>query len=61
MVFCANKQLIKGKTRKETLKHIQDAIKDYLEGLSKHSEPISTKGLPVWRTKINLFRFLFEE
>ena len=29
-----------GKTRKETLANIQDAIKGYLESLRKHNEPI---------------------
>ena len=29
-----------GKTRKEALENIQDAIKGYLESLKKHNEPI---------------------
>ena len=29
-----------GKTRKETIDNIKDAIKGYLESLKKHSEPI---------------------
>lgn len=29
-----------GKTRKEALGNIQDAIKGYLESLKKHNEPI---------------------
>jgi len=29
-----------GRTRKEALKNIQDAIKGYLESLKKHKEPI---------------------
>jgi predicted RNase H-like HicB family nuclease len=29
-----------GKTRKEALENIQDAIKGYLESLKKHDEPI---------------------
>ncbi|MGR3311366.1 MAG: type II toxin-antitoxin system HicB family antitoxin [Candidatus Brocadiales bacterium] len=29
-----------GKTRKEALENIQDAIKGYLESLEKHNEPI---------------------
>ena len=29
-----------GKTRKEALKNIKDAIKGYLESLKKHNEPI---------------------
>jgi predicted RNase H-like HicB family nuclease len=29
-----------GKTRKEALDNIQDAIKGYLESLKKHNEPI---------------------
>jgi len=29
-----------GKTRKEALKNIQDAIEGYLESLRKHNEPI---------------------
>ncbi|KKU47138.1 MAG: hypothetical protein UX68_C0046G0002 [Parcubacteria group bacterium GW2011_GWA2_46_9] len=29
-----------GKSRKEALKNIQDAIKGYLESLKKHNEPI---------------------
>jgi len=29
-----------GKTRKEALENIQDAIKGYLESLKKHGEPI---------------------
>jgi antitoxin HicB len=29
-----------GKTRKEALLNIQDAIKGYLESLKKHTEPI---------------------
>jgi antitoxin HicB len=29
-----------GKTRKEALANIQDAIKGYLESLRKHNEPI---------------------
>ena len=29
-----------GKTRKEALENIQDAIKGYLESLNKHNEPI---------------------
>ena len=29
-----------GKTRKETLSNIKDAIKGYLESLKKHNEPI---------------------
>lgn len=29
-----------GKTRKETIENIQDAIKGYLESLKKHNEPI---------------------
>jgi antitoxin HicB len=29
-----------GKTRKEALANIQDAIKGYLESLKKHNEPI---------------------
>ena len=29
-----------GKTRKEALKNIKDAIKGYLESLRKHNEPI---------------------
>ena len=29
-----------GKTRKEALKNIQDAIKGYLQSLKKHKEPI---------------------
>ncbi|MHA1305248.1 MAG: type II toxin-antitoxin system HicB family antitoxin, partial [Candidatus Heimdallarchaeaceae archaeon] len=29
-----------GKTRKEAIENIQDAIKGYLESLRKHSEPI---------------------
>ena len=29
-----------GKTRKEALDNIQDAIKGYLESLKKHDEPI---------------------
>lgn len=29
-----------GKTRKEALDNIQDAIKGYLESLEKHNEPI---------------------
>ncbi|MBI2655751.1 type II toxin-antitoxin system HicB family antitoxin [Candidatus Woesearchaeota archaeon] len=30
-----------GKTRKEALANIKDAIKGYLESLKKHNEPIS--------------------
>ena len=29
-----------GKTRKEALENIQDAIKGYIESLKKHNEPI---------------------
>ena len=29
-----------GKTRKETIENIQDAIKGYIESLRKHNEPI---------------------
>jgi len=29
-----------GKTRKETIENIQDAIKGYIESLRKHAEPI---------------------
>ena len=29
-----------GKTRKEALENIQDAIKGYLESLRKHNEPL---------------------
>ena len=29
-----------GRSRKEVLKNIQDAIKGYLESLEKHNEPI---------------------
>jgi len=29
-----------GKSRKEALRNIQDAIKGYLESLKKHNEPI---------------------
>lgn len=29
-----------GKTRKEAIKNIQDAIRGYLESLKKHNEPI---------------------
>ena len=29
-----------GKTRKEVLENIQDAIKGYLESLKRHNEPI---------------------
>lgn len=29
-----------GKTRKETINNIQDAIRGYLESLKKHDEPI---------------------
>ena len=29
-----------GKTRKEALENIQDAIKGYIESLEKHNEPI---------------------
>jgi len=29
-----------GRTRKEVLENIQDAIKGYLESLKKHNEPI---------------------
>ena len=29
-----------GKTRKESLKNIKDAIKGYLQSLKKHNEPI---------------------
>lgn len=29
-----------GKTRKETLVNIKDAVKGYLESLKKHNEPI---------------------
>ena len=29
-----------GKTRKETIENIQDAIKGYIESLKKHNEPI---------------------
>ena len=29
-----------GKTRKEALKNIQDAIKGYIESLKKHNEPV---------------------
>ncbi len=29
-----------GKTRKEAIENIQDAIKGYLESLKKHNEPI---------------------
>jgi predicted RNase H-like HicB family nuclease len=29
-----------GRTRKEALKNIEDAIRGYLESLSKHNEPI---------------------
>ena len=29
-----------GKTRKETLVNIKDAIKGYLESLKKHNEPV---------------------
>jgi len=29
-----------GKSRKEVLENIQDAIKEYLESLKKHNEPI---------------------
>ena len=29
-----------GKTRKEALENIQDAIKGYLESLKKHEEPV---------------------
>ena len=29
-----------GKTRKEAIKNIQEAIKGYLESLKKHNEPI---------------------
>ena len=29
-----------GKTRQESVKNIQDAIKGYLESLKKHNEPI---------------------
>ena len=29
-----------GKTRKETIENIQDAIRGYLESLDKHNEPI---------------------
>ena len=30
-----------GKSRKEALENIQDAIKGYLESLKKHNEPIT--------------------
>ena len=30
-----------GKTRKEALENIQDAIKGYIESLKKHNEPIA--------------------
>jgi len=30
-----------GKSRKEVLENIQDAIKGYLESLRKHDEPVS--------------------
>ncbi len=29
-----------GRTRKEAIKNIQDAVKGYLESLKKHNEPI---------------------
>jgi len=29
-----------GKTRKEAIENIQDAIKGYIESLRKHSEPV---------------------
>lgn len=29
-----------GKTRKEALENIQDAIKGYIESLKKHNEPV---------------------
>ncbi len=29
-----------GRTRKEALENIQDAIKGYLESLNKHNEPV---------------------
>jgi len=29
-----------GKTRKEAIENIQDAIKEYLKSLKKHNEPI---------------------
>lgn len=29
-----------GKTRKESLENIQDAIKGYIESLKKHNEPV---------------------
>ncbi len=29
-----------GKTREETIKNIQDAIKGYIESLKKHNEPV---------------------
>jgi len=32
--------LSQGKSRKEVLSNIQDAIKGYLESLKKHNEPI---------------------
>jgi len=32
--------IYQGKTRKEALDNIQDAIKGYLESLKKHNEPI---------------------
>jgi predicted RNase H-like HicB family nuclease len=34
-----------GKTRKEALENIQDAIKGYLESLKKHNEPIPHRNL----------------
>lgn len=33
-------RISQGKTRKEALENIQDAIKGYLESLKKHKEPI---------------------
>lgn len=33
--------ITQGKTRKEALENIKDAIKGYLESLKKHDEPIS--------------------
>lgn len=32
--------LSQGRTRKEVLQNIQDAIRGYLESLNKHNEPI---------------------
>ncbi len=32
--------IAQGKTRKETLENIKDAIRGYIESLDKHNEPI---------------------